>query len=237
MKAWALYFNQPVAFSDGVKIQERLLAARAAGSIPDVVLFLEHRPVVTLGARGRKQSLLISPDQLARRGIEFAQATRGGDVTYHGPGQLILYPILRLGDCEADAHGYLYNLEEIALRTAADFGVRAFRRKGMNGAWTDSGKIAAIGFRLKRWITQHGLSFNVNPDLSGFETIVPCGLAGEPVTSLEKILGAACPAVAQVRDALSANFETVCGRTFQRFSSIDQAPGILQRLVTRGNSP
>ena len=234
MKAWALYFNQPVAFSDGVKIQERLLAARAAGTIPDVVLFLEHQPVVTLGARGRKQSLLISPDQLARRGIEFAQATRGGDVTYHGPGQLILYPILRLGDCEADAHGYLYNLEEIALRTAADFGVRAFRRKGMNGAWTDSGKIAAIGFRLKRWITQHGLSFNVKPDLSGFETIVPCGLAGEPVTSLEKILGAACPSVAQVRDALGANFETVCGRFIDRFPSIGQAPLVLQDLVKTG---
>ena len=234
MKAWALYFNQPVAFSDGVKIQERLLAARAAGTIPDVVLFLEHRPVVTLGSRGRKQHLLIPPEELARRGIEFAQATRGGDVTYHGPGQLILYPILHLGDREADAHGYLSNLEEVAIRTAADFGVRAFRREGMNGAWTDAGKIAAIGFRLKRWITQHGLSFNVNPDLDGFATIVPCGLAGEPVTSLEKILGPACPPLAQVRNALCSHFETVCGRTLDRFLSIDQAPPILQNLANPG---
>lgn len=231
MKAWALYFNEPVAFSDAVAFQERLLTARVAGSIPDVVLFLEHRPVVTLGARGRKQHLLVSPDQLARRGIDFAQATRGGDVTYHGPGQLILYPVLRLGDCEADAHGYLSNLEEIALRTAADFGVRAFRREGKNGAWTDSGKIAAIGFRLKRWITQHGLSFNVNPDLSGFETIVPCGLVGEPVTSLAKILGPACPSLAQVRDAMSGHFETVCGRNLERFSSVDRAPAVLQNLI------
>jgi lipoyl(octanoyl) transferase len=133
-------------------------------------------------------------------------------VTYHAPGQVVIYPILRLGSHEADAHGYLYNLEEIAIRTAADFGIDAFRREGMNGAWTDAGKIAAIGFRLKRWVSCHGMSFNVDLDLSGFNSIVACGLEGEPVASLQTILGNACPSVEQVTERMRHHFEAVCGR-------------------------
>ncbi|OQW96345.1 MAG: lipoyl(octanoyl) transferase [Verrucomicrobia bacterium A1] len=215
MTARAVYFDSPISFAEGVRIQEQLVRARAAGAIPDTVLFLEHRPVVTLGSRGRDQALLKSTKQLEAMGIEFARASRGGDVTYHGPGQLILYPILKLGEKEADAHGYLWNLEEIAIRTAADFGVEARRRKGMNGAWTDAGKIAAIGFRLKRWVTMHGMSFNVDVDLAGFETIIPCGLKGEPVSSLKAILGARCPTLIAVRDRMRAHFETVCGRPLE----------------------
>jgi len=196
-------------------MQERLVAARMADRIPDVVLFLEHAPVVTLGNRGRTHHLLLSPEDLARRGIELAHASRGGDVTYHGPGQLVIYPILKLGTREADAHGYMSNLEEVAIRTAGSFGVEAFRNQGKNGAWTRQGKIAAIGFRLRRWVSYHGMSFNVDVDLSGFSTIVPCGLVGDPVSSLKEILGDRCPSVSEVRTAMAAHFGEVCGRPLE----------------------
>lgn len=209
---WCYFLDKPVPYPDGVAMQKRLHEARLANQIPDVVLFLEHTPVITLGARGRTQHLLVAPQELAARDIALHHASRGGDVTYHGPGQLVMYPILRLGENEADAHSYLFNLEEIAIRTAADFGVVAFRRSGMNGAWTHRGKIAAIGFRLKRWVTLHGMSFNVAPNLEHFRLIVPCGLHGEAVTSLREILGERCPTVAAVRERMRAHFEAVCGR-------------------------
>ena len=210
--AQAFFFDRPVTYADGVRLQEKLHAQRLADEIPDTVLFLEHAPVITLGRRGRDNFLLVTEADLARRGIELARASRGGDVTFHGPGQIVMYPILKLGTHEADSHGYLWNLEEIAIRTAADFGVTSFRREGKSGAWTDAGKIAAIGFQLKRWVTLHGMSFNVDVDLAGFQAIVPCGLVGEPVTSLKTILGAGCPALAQVRESMKSHFEDVCGR-------------------------
>ncbi len=231
MKAWAVAFQHPVAYVDGVRMQTALLNARAEDRIPDTVLFLEHRPVITLGARGRTRHLLATPEELARRGIDFAQASRGGDVTYHGPGQWVLYPILKLGSREADAHGYLHNLEETAIRTAGDFGVESFRRPGMNGAWTPSGKIAAIGFRLKRWVTLHGMSFNVCVDLSGFQSIVPCGLVGEPVSSLENILGAACPSMEQVRMRMAQNVEQILGRELAVFTGLEACPEALRSLL------
>ena len=231
MKAWAVFFDAPIPYAAGVALQERLHAARLADAIPDTVLFLEHTPVVTLGQRGRSEGVRVPPEQLRARGVELARASRGGNVTYHGPGQCILYPILRLGAHEADAHGYLHNLEEVALRTAADFGVQAYRRPGMNGAWTDDGKIAAIGFRLKRWVTLHGMSFNVNVDLAGFELIVPCGLAGERVSSLARLLGGQCPSLAQVRDRLAQHFAAVCGRELDIFRAGDPLPGELAALL------
>ena len=226
MKACAIFFDQPVRHAAATLIQQRLAEARAASRIADVVLFLEHHPVVTLGARGRTASLLVPPEELSQRGIDFAVASRGGDATYHGPGQLVMYPILRLGSSEADAHGYLFNLEEVAIRTAAGFGVTAVRREGKNGAWTDAGKIAAIGFRLKRWVTVHGMSFNVCPDLSGFDAIIPCGLRGEPVASLASILGPACPPLRDVRDAMLRHFEQVFRRPLEVFDSAHPPAGV-----------
>jgi lipoate-protein ligase B len=231
MTAWCVSFDSPLSFADGVRIQNGIHKARIAERIPDTVLFLEHRPTVTLGTRGRSNYLLATTEQLAARGIELAHASRGGDVTYHGPGQLVMYPILKLGEREADSHGYLTNLEEIAIRTAADFGVVARRRKGMNGAWTDDGKIAAIGFRLKRWITMHGMSLNVSVDLEGFKTIVPCGLQGEPVSSLKKILDDRCPSMERVRDRLAHHFSEVCGRPLQFFSASDPLPDGLSQIL------
>lgn len=214
LEADGIFFDRPVRYADGVRLQEQLVARRQADEIPDTVLFLEHAPVVTLGRRGRDQFLLRPADELRALGVEVERASRGGDVTYHGPGQLVLYPILKL-DPRADSHGYLWSLEEIAIRTAASFGLAAYRRAGMNGAWTDGGKIAAIGFHLKRWVTMHGMSFNVNLDLRGFSYIVGCGLVGEKVTSLAELLGPRCPPLAEVRAKMAAHVADVLGRTLK----------------------
>ena len=230
--AIALYLADPVRYADGVRFQEALVAARQADAIPDTVLFLQHHPVITLGRRGRTQHLLASPDALARHGVDLVTSSRGGDVTYHGPGQLVIYPILKLGSAEADAHGYLENLEEVAVRTAADFGVTAYRREGMNGAWTEAGKIAAIGFYLKRWVTLHGMSFNVDLDLAGFQLIVGCGLVGEKVSSLRQILGDRCPSLPTVRDHLARHVEQVLGRTLNR--DLSAVPALARLLAASG---
>jgi len=132
---------------------------------------------------------------------------------------------------EADSHGYLSNLEEVAIQTLADFGVGGFRKEGKSGAWTEAGKIAAIGFRLKKWVSFHGMSFNVSLDLSGFQTIVPCGLVGEPVASLKTILGDACPEMDQVRDSLLNRFSSVCSRDLERFDAGGEMPAELEDLI------
>ena len=215
MNAVALFLDQPCRYADALGLQEELHRLRLADVIPDTVLFLEHTPVVTLGRRGRKDSLLVSPEALAERGVDFHVASRGGDVTYHGPGQLVMYPILKFGTREADAHGYLNNLERIAIETAGAFGVAAYRRDGMSGAWTDAGKLAAIGFHIKRWVTLHGLSFNVDSDLTGFSYIVGCGLEGEPVTSLGQVMSAPAVGLSAVRDAMCGVFEQVMQRSLR----------------------
>ena len=170
--------------------------------IPDTVVLLQHTPTVTLGNRGRDNYLLKSEQEYSDLGIDLFKVERGGDVTFHGPGQWVLYPILYLGGNEADSHGYLFNLEEIAIQALAAFRVDGFRRDGKSGAWTEQGKIAAIGFRLKRWVSFHGMSFNVENKLDGFETIVPCGLEGEPVTTLSKLLGEEAPSLSAVGSIL-----------------------------------
>ena len=208
MQAIAIRFRHPVGYPEAVRLQDALCAARIRGAVPDVVLLLEHRPVVTLGRRGRDSHLRVRPDELAARGIDFAVAGRGGDVTYHGPGQIVIYPILQLEPRISGAHGYLWQLEEIALRTASAFGVRAFRREGLSGAWTDRGKLAAVGFRIRRWVTSHGMSLNVSPDLAGFDLMAPCGLAGEPVTSLAAILGPDCPPTPAVAEVMARQAQT-----------------------------
>ncbi len=212
MKAQAVFFDKPVAYGRAVKLQMRVHAARLNDKIPDTILFMRHTPVVTLGRRGRDNHLTVSTKTLAKRGIELHVSSRGGDITSHGPGQWVMYPVIRLTGNVASAHGYLEQLEEIAIRTASDFSVDAFRRKGMNGAWTTKGKIAAIGFHIKRWVTLHGMSFNVRTVPIGFELIVPCGLAGERVASLQTTLGENCPAMETVRESLLHHFDEVCQR-------------------------
>jgi lipoate-protein ligase B len=231
MKTWSVSFKQPVPYQTGLDVQHRLLKARQENRIPDTVLILQHTPVVTLGNRGRENYLLKTEEEYHELGIDLFHAERGGDVTFHGPGQWVLYPILHLGGNEADSHGYLSNLEEIAIRTLGDYGVKGFRREGKSGAWTDAGKIAAIGFRLKKWVSFHGMSFNVSNDLMGFNTIVPCGLVGEPVASLKTILNESCPEMEQVCSSLLNHFSTVCHRTLERFDAEGEMPGDLSALL------
>jgi lipoate-protein ligase B len=231
MKAWSVSFKNPVPYQQGLEIQHRLLKARQENLIPDTVLILQHEPVVTLGNRGRDNYLLKTEEEYQSMGIDLFHAERGGDVTYHGPGQWVLYPILHLGGNEADSHGYLANLEEIAIRTLDDYGIEGFRREGKSGAWTDAGKIAAIGFRLKKWVSFHGMSFNVCNDLMGFDTIVPCGLVGEPVASLKAILDDQCPQMDQVRDSLLKHFAEVCDRDLELFDADGILPDDLAALI------
>ena len=218
-------FSHRLPYAAAQEFQRELVRLRIDGRIGDVVLLLEHDPVVTLGVRAGQEHVRLSQKALDARGIGLVKSSRGGDVTYHGPGQLVMYPILKLEGPEADTHGYLRNLEEIAIRTAADFGVQAFRRKGMTGAWTREGKLAAIGIRVQHWVTFHGLSFNVAPDLTGFETIVPCGLHGEPVTSLARLLGERCPELADVRRHMLRHLGEVCAR--------ELAPAVLREALPR----
>jgi lipoyl(octanoyl) transferase len=231
MNTWAVSFKDPIPYQTGLDIQRRILTARQENRIPDTVLILQHTPVVTLGNRGRDNYLLKTEEEYRELGIDLFHAERGGDVTFHGPGQWVLYPILHLGGNEADSHGYLSNLEEIAIQTLGDYGINGFRREGKSGAWTDAGKIAAIGFRLKKWVSFHGMSFNVNNDLSGFNTIVPCGLVGQPVASLKTILAETCPEMERVRDSLLNHFSEVCKRDLVRFEAEGEMPDDLAALL------
>lgn len=214
--ALLIEFSGPAGYAGTSRLQDELVAARQQDRIPDVVLVLEHRPVITLGIRAREEHLLLAPGLLQERGIELEHSPRGGDITYHAPGQLVLYPILKLTGAEADAHDYVTRLEEAAIRTAGHYGVEAKRRSGKTGAWTPQGKLAAIGVKIRRWVTSHGMSFNVNLDLEGFSLIIPCGLHGEPVTSLQAILGDKVPSIPDVREVLLAEFADLTHRSLRR---------------------
>lgn len=187
-------------------LQRRLVEARVQGLVPDILLLVEHDPpVVTLGRAAKEQNLLFAPALLAMRGIEVHETGRGGDVTYHGPGQVVAYPIVRLSPDREDVRRYVATLEETMIRTCADYGVVAGRVEGMNGAWVQDRKIGAVGVRISRWVTMHGLALNVNTDLSHFDVIVPCGIRDKAVTSLEKETGAALP-FAEVADRIARHF-------------------------------
>ena len=209
MKRETVIFPQPLPYAEALRLLDELVARRQADETPDTILYLEHTPVITLGIRARREHLLLDDRALAARGIEVHETPRGGDVTYHGPGQLILYPVMKLTGDDADAHAFVGKLEEVAIRTAAAFSVEAYRRKGKTGVWTDAGKLAAIGIRFKRWVSSHGMSFNVHVGMGGFDAIIPCGLHGEKVTSLAAILGAACPTLPDVRSVMQREFEQV----------------------------
>ena len=200
-----------VEYSRALALQETLVAERRKGAVSDVLLLLEHPPVVTLGRGADTRHVLAEPDLLARRGIELHEAGRGGDVTVHGPGQLVGYPILALPKERQDAHRYLRDLEECLIRAVASWGVAATRAPGLTGVWVGRDKLAAIGVRLASgWVTSHGFALNVDVDLDAFSCIVPCGLADRGVTSLERLLPSP-PSLrevaARVADAFAAVFE------------------------------
>jgi lipoyl(octanoyl) transferase len=191
-----------VAYADGLELQRELVERRKAGEIPDQLLLLEHPPVITLGVKTRndRSHVVATPQTLEEEGVEVFESGRGGDVTYHGPGQLVGYPILDLRPDRCDVHRYVRDLEEVIIRTAAAFGIAAGRSTGLTGAWVGDEKLAAIGVRIARWITSHGFALNVSTNLSHFGLIVPCGITDKGVTSLEKLLGRPVP-MPDVEDA------------------------------------
>jgi lipoyl(octanoyl) transferase len=179
-----------VPYGEALDLQKALVEERRAGRIPDLLLLLQHPAVITLGVRRDSRSHVTASDgQLAMHGIEVHEAGRGGDVTYHGPGQIVGYPILDLRPDRCDVHRYVRDLEEVMLRVCADYGLAAHRVDGLSGAWVGTEKIGAIGVRISRWITSHGFAFNVNTRLEDFQLIVPCGIADRGVTSLRRLLG------------------------------------------------
>jgi lipoyl(octanoyl) transferase len=179
-----------VSYTSGLELQQSLVAERREGSIPDTLLLLQHPHVITLGTGTHEENILISEEERERSGVELYRAGRGGDVTYHGPGQLVGYPILDLKPDRCDLHHYLRDLEEVLILTLADFGLSASRREGMTGVWVNDRKLAAIGVRVSSgWITSHGFALNVTTDLSFFDAIVPCGIREYGVGSLAGELG------------------------------------------------
>ncbi len=171
------------------ELQRRLTERLKRQQGPDVLLLMEHLPVITLGRNARSEHLLTSREQLAAEGIDVEESNRGGDVTFHGPGQLVGYPVLDLGRIRKDVLWYVRTLEEAIIRTLAGCGIEAGRKQGMTGVWVEDGKVAAIGVHISRWVTSHGFALNVDPDLSCFRHIVPCGIANYRVSSLREVLG------------------------------------------------
>jgi lipoyl(octanoyl) transferase len=201
-----------VSYAEALALQERLVAERKAGHIPDTLLLLQHPHVITVGVRtGGASHILASADQLAASGVEVFDTGRGGDVTYHGPGQIVAYPILDLRPDRQDVHRYVRDLEDVMIRTCGEFGVDAGRVAGLTGAWVRGNKIGAIGVRISHWITSHGFAFNVNTDLEFFRLIVPCGIADRGVTSLSK-LTATRPSLPHVEDVVVRHFLDVFAR-------------------------
>ena len=196
-----------VEYGAALELQQQLVAARKEGTIPDQLLLLEHPHVITLGRNGRMENLLAGDDVLSRAGISFYPIDRGGDVTYHGPGQLVGYPILDLREWQRDVGAYVRGLEQAIIDMLAGFGIAAGRIPKLTGVWVGERKIAAIGVHISRWVTSHGFALNVHTDLNYFHYIVPCGLS-KPVTSMEQLgVRATLP---QVAEKFAAHF----GRIF-----------------------
>jgi len=201
-----------VTYENGMRMQQKLVEMRQRDALDDQLLLLEHSPVITLGRGGDVANLLVTPEALRAAGIRFFEATRGGDITYHGPGQVVAYPILHLGEGARDIRKYVTRLEEVLIRTVADFGITATREEGKRGIWVGNDKIAAIGVRIARWVTSHGVALNVNTNLDPFRFITPCGLAGSGVTSMARQIGREVE-LHEVETVLLGHFASVFRRT------------------------
>jgi lipoyl(octanoyl) transferase len=200
-----------VTYENGLRMQQTLVEMRQRNEIEDQLLLLEHPPVITMGRGGQPKNMLSSAEELHRDGIRYFETGRGGDITYHGPGQLVGYPILHLGEGNRDVRKYVTKLEEVLIRTVAHYGITATRVDGKRGIWVGNEKIAAIGVRIARWVTSHGFALNVNTRLEHFRHITPCGLNGSGVTSIQKLVGAPVPPE-EVRQLVAGHF----GALFER---------------------
>jgi len=200
-----------IDYQEAWDLQARLAHERAQRLISDQLLLLEHQHVFTFGRRGRTENVLSNDEQITAAGAQLIHSDRGGDVTYHGPGQLVGYPILFLEETERDVPGYVRHLEEAVIRTLADYGIAAGRERQYPGVWVGDEKICAVGVKISEWVTLHGFALNVSTDLDFFRHIVPCGIAGKGVTSMERLLPGV-PAVRKVGDAFAVHFAEVFGR-------------------------
>jgi lipoyl(octanoyl) transferase len=241
-------------YPTGLRLQEKLVSLRKEGRVADVLLLLEHTPVITLGRNAKAKNILASPKLLAQRGVEVFECDRGGDVTFHGPGQLVAYPIFDLRGFPSEngdrrtlgAIEYVRRLEEVVIRSCGDFEIPTKRIAGLTGVWIDAdtstgrmvtgafplprrakleeAKIAALGVHISRGVTSHGLALNVSTDLSFFDLIVPCGIHSKPVTSMAQVLGRTV-ALQEVSDSLSRNFGAVFSRKILRLNNLDALLG------------
>jgi len=213
-------------YAEAWDLQRKIFSARLARAIPDVLLLTEHEPVYTLGKGADTNHLLAGEAELHEKNIDLYAIDRGGDVTFHGPGQLVGYPILDLNDYYLDIHRYLRDIEEVLIRTAKDFAVNAERSDGYTGVWVKNDKIAAIGVKVSRWVTMHGFAFNVSTDLSYFDRIIPCGIFHRGVTSLQMLTGRVIE-MADVEKAVMRNFESVF--------SVASQPMMLDELLSNNH--
>ncbi|TVP76986.1 MAG: lipoyl(octanoyl) transferase LipB [Gemmatimonadales bacterium] len=217
-----------VEYGRAVGLQERLVPLRRSCRIPDQLLLLEHPHVITLGTGSSDGHILVTEEDRSRLGIEIHRSRRGGDVTYHGPGQLVGYPILDLKPDRKDLHGYLRDLEEVLIRTLRRWGIRGRRVEGLTGVWTEAGKVAALGVRVSSgWITSHGFALNVHTNLDYFGTIVPCGIPDRAVASMEGLLGTA-PPMSEVRLEVARQLAEVLG------AAVEEAEGLPGELDGEG---
>lgn len=216
-EAWILKLNK-VPYQDALELQKKLVELRSRDAILDTLILLEHPPVFTVTREATRRNLLAPPQALEEKGIAVHQTNRGGDITYHGPGQLVGYPIISLKDRGKDLHRYIRSLEEMIILVLKEYGISGYRDSINSGVWVEGDKIAAIGIAVKAsWTTMHGFSFNISPDLSHYSFIVPCGIVGRGVTSLAKILGKAASRQ-EVEGKVVRSFEAVFEVTFREVS-------------------
>ncbi len=200
-----------ISYSEALELQMQVCDLKRRGFARDVLLLLEHPPTITLGRSAKRDHLLAKEEFLKSRGIGLWNVDRGGDITFHGPGQLVGYPILSLQGRERDVHGYMRNLEESLIQLLSSYGIEGMREERLTGVWTQVGKIAAMGVHISRWVTRHGFALNVNTELSYYDLIVPCGIIGRGVTSMQKQLLRALD-MSEVAEHYVLDFGTVFNR-------------------------
>lgn len=203
-----------IGYSECYKLQKRIHLTRCEGNIPDTLLLLEHPPVITLGRGFHPDNLLLLPKDYQEKGIEVAETDRGGDVTYHGPGQLVGYPIFDLNQHGRDLHKFLRDIEEAIILALAEFKIDARRFPPHTGVWVEDKKVCAIGIRVSRWVSMHGFALNVENDNFGFDTIIPCGISSYGVTSISKLMGAKVT-LEQIKQPVISAFEHVFKLNFE----------------------
>lgn len=213
-KGWLINLGE-VDYDDALEMQHELEQQRKQDAIPDTLVLLSHPPVYTMGRGTDESNLLLSRDDLAKRGIKLREIRRGGDITYHGPGQLVGYPIFNLRQHKKDAHWYLRTLERVLIETLKCYELECYTVEGMTGVWCDGGKIAAIGVGISRWVTTHGFAMNVNTDLGYFGGIIPCGIQNKPVTSIQAQLRRTIDED-EVRRVVTKQFEQLFGLSLEQ---------------------